>query len=239
MPKGPIVTHEIQAFIASIYGKHPKWKAKEVCNEVRSLLRKNNPKLPSEWPSLSTVQKVLATVRKNMKEMPLDPRDKPWSTPSMVKYPIPPEALPAVLIVWFWVRENLDIDLTIREAQWVARLYATAKNIPIVVLSFISRAHAATEMIYERIGAPYESKHNLDFLLYSFMTKRETTDEWVEKVLERWDEGEEWYFSLSDREASILRSKFQTKQGERVAGFEVCEVMEEEAQNERPHTKTG
>ena len=116
MAKGPIVTAEVEALIASVYQNHPKWKAPEVRNEVGFILRKNKPDLPSNWPSLSTVQKVLAIVRKKMKETPVDPLDKPWSTASMAEYPIPAEALPFVLRLWVWTAENLNAKFTIRQA---------------------------------------------------------------------------------------------------------------------------
>jgi hypothetical protein len=64
MAKGPIITNAVEAIIAAVYQKHPKWKAPEVRNEVSHLLRKDNPQIPSGWPSLSSVQKFVLNVWK-------------------------------------------------------------------------------------------------------------------------------------------------------------------------------
>ena len=226
MAKGPIVTPRVEALIASVYQKHPKWKAPMVRNEVEGILHKRNPHLPIGWPSLSTVQKILATIRKSMREMPLDPRDKPWSTTSMADYPISPEALPLILHLWVWTRENLDIEFTIREAQWAARLYAAASKMPVNVFSIICRAHATTEMIYERIGASRKAWHSLDLLMFGLMTGQKITSERIEKMgLE--EEEEELYLALTEEERSVFEELFQH--------LELSELSFKEAQNERKH----
>lgn len=96
------MTPHIEALIASIYEKHPKWKAPAVRYEAISVLRKKDRTLPKDWPSLSTVQKILAKVRREAGKA--DPEDRPWSLGSLLEYPIPPEALPAVIKVY----EGLD-----------------------------------------------------------------------------------------------------------------------------------
>ena len=126
MAKAPLITNRVQALIAQVYQKHPKWKAPTVRDEVSFILRKRDPKLPLGWPSLSTVQKVLAKVRKT----PGDPKDKPFCLGTLVDNPIPPEALPMVLGVWAKRLEEAKPDkdgfsfqmtFTIRDALWVAR----------------------------------------------------------------------------------------------------------------------
>jgi hypothetical protein len=102
MAKGPLVTDAVEVLIAAVYQKHPKWKAPVVRNEVDFHLHKDNPKLPPGWPSLSTVQKVLAKVRKPRSP---DPQEKPWSIATLGDYPIPPEALPKVLELWKYTLE--------------------------------------------------------------------------------------------------------------------------------------
>lgn len=154
MAKGPIITHRVELLIASVYDKHPKWKAPEIRNEVSFHLHKENPKLPSGWPSLSTVQKLLAIARKTRKELPIDPQDKPWSTATLDQYPIPPEALPAVLKV---LRYNIEKGkgVTIREAKWVSRLSAIKQAIN--QLSTVASFFAETEQLDELIGRPFDS----------------------------------------------------------------------------------
>jgi hypothetical protein len=198
MARGPIVTDQVQVLIASVYKKHPKWKAPEVRNEVSFLVRKNNPKLPSNWPSLSTVQKILATVRKNMKELLPSPRDKPWSTASMVKYPIPPEALPSVLQTWAWVRENTTGIFTIRQAQWVARLYAITKDIGL--LAFMSRNHATMEFLSETTEVSYIDCHNVDLTLFGLVIEQEITPERQKRILRL---SEEQWLALKEAEEFV------------------------------------
>jgi len=172
MAKGLIVTTEVEAFIASIYQKHPKWKAKEVRNEVVALLRKNNPKLPSGWPSLSTVQKVLATVRKNIKETPIHPEDKPWSMGTLNEYPIPPDAIPAVLKVLSLVVEtnlknkNDDLFFSIRQAKWAARLSHFISDISDLFI-WASR-YAIKEKAFQIIDKPMDSTVEYDRSLIGF-----------------------------------------------------------------------
>lgn len=150
MAKGPPITDGVEAVIAAVYQKHSKWKAPAVRNEVDCILHKGNPKLPPRWPSLSAVQKVLATVRK-----PHDnPQDKPWSTATLDSYPIPPEVLSVVLKV-----RKLCIEkgqgFSIREAKWVARLSALEQDTE--RLSFKASRHARTELMFELIGRPFDS----------------------------------------------------------------------------------
>lgn len=154
MAKGPIVTTEVEAFIASVYQKHLKWKAKEVHNEVSHILHKQDSKLPHGWPSLSTVQKVLATVRKNMKETPVDPQDNPWSMGTLDQYPIPPEAIPVVLRVWKFRFEN-NASFMIRDAKWVARLSGVIADTQ--KLSSEVENYALRERMCELIKRPFNS----------------------------------------------------------------------------------
>ena len=162
MPRGPIVTAEVEALIAAIYQKYrSRWKAPAVRNEVSYILRKDNPKLSPGWPSLSAVQKVLATVRK-----PHDnPQEKPWSTDSLDSYPIPPDALPVVLKVWKSRIEKGE-GFTIREAKWTARLSGLITGLitDIEALSAKTSQYARMELMYDIIGQPFDSTH-LDRLL--------------------------------------------------------------------------
>ena len=167
MAKGPIVTDRVEALIASVHQKHPKWKAPMVRNEVSFFLRKENPKLPSSWPSLSTVQKVLAKVRRRLKELPVDPQDKPWNMGTLDEYPMPPDAILAVLNVWRFDEEQkhkfgkqgyakFPFGLTIRRAKWASRLSRVIMD-DTQRLSFWARQYADIEQIYQRVGHPFDS----------------------------------------------------------------------------------
>ncbi|MGA2669907.1 MAG: hypothetical protein ABSF21_00595 [Dehalococcoidia bacterium] len=158
MAKGPIVTPEVEALITSIYMKHPKWKAPGIRNIVEGTIRKNNRKLPKGWPSLSTVQKSLAEVRRNMANP--SPEDEPWSTAEINKYPElkieppTPEALEVLFKVWK-SRISRGDTFTIREAKWTARLSMFEQDTK--RLSFIASRHARTELIFELISRPFNS----------------------------------------------------------------------------------
>jgi len=167
MAKGPLVTPKVEALIASIYEKNPKWKAPRVRYEVISILHKHDPSLPKDWPSLSMVQKVLAKVRKEVGKT--NPKDARWSLGSLIEYPIPPEALPAVTKVY----EELDpwsafVDtaygsFTVREALWVARLYKIIDE-PDLVLDWAYQ-YAVEERYSEIMGKPLNTFDLDDFLL--------------------------------------------------------------------------
>jgi len=227
MAKGAYLTPRIKKLVAKIYLENhrqigPTKAREELLEKMRGegLDKIFGP----DFPGVSSVSKLLKEYdeRYEGQSPELKELDKPWSTISMSKYPIPPEALPAVLQLWVWTRENLDIEFTIREAQWVARLYAVTKNIPI--LSFISRAYAATEMICEQIGASYESRHSLDLKMFGLMTGQEITPERQEKIL---GEGEEeWFLGLSDEEWSDMQQTLEQSGLNGSVRFELIKVIE-------------
>jgi len=181
MAKGPLVTDAVEALIAAVYQKHPKWKASEVRNEVDYRLHKDNPKLPPGWPSLSTVQKVLAKIRKK-NELPPAPQAKPWSTATLGDYPIPPEALPRVLELWRF-RLDRGEKLSIREAKWAARLSAVKPPEYKIMyegqecslegvhwLHLLADWYSHSEIIYEILDRPFDADV-LDRLLMGLPTK--------------------------------------------------------------------
>jgi len=161
MAKGPLVTDKVEVIITSVYRKHTKWKALAVRNEVSCILRKENPELSPKWPSLSTVQKVLAKVRK-----PKDsPQDKPWSTATLDRpdsYPISSEALPVVFKVWKFQIEKGNA-LTIRQAKWTARLSKVVSEDTksplgyLGLLSYWAGLYARTELMFDLIDRPFDS----------------------------------------------------------------------------------
>lgn len=155
MAKGPIITHRVEGLIASIYQKHPKWTAPMVRNEVSHLLREDNPKLPPDWPSLSTVQKILATVRKKRNELLLDPQEKPWSLATLDSYPIPPDVLPAVLKARKRWAEDEEKEFSVRMAKWAARLSGLTEY-PLI-LAEIADFYATYEKLFELIEQPFDT----------------------------------------------------------------------------------
>lgn len=161
MPKGPVITPEIETLITSVYRKHPEWKAPRIRNEVESILFEKKLGFPRGWPGLSAVQKVLATVRKNI-EKP-SPEDKPWSMGTLGDFPIPPQAMSAVLNV-FKLRLARGEPFSIRDAKWVSRFSSAIVPIwkhtamsggcieDVKMLSWFARLYAGTEADAEIAG---------------------------------------------------------------------------------------
>jgi len=169
MPRGPLITAEVELLIAGVYRKHPRWKAREVRDEVEYLLRKRGGRAPRGWPSLSAVQRVLARIHKSEKGLLNNPQEQPWSIGTLEQAPIHPQALPVVLQAW---KSHMEAGrgFTVRQAKWVARLSGTEK-----ALTEIPDLIAGAEMLYEQVGrAP-------DFTVF-------------DKLLAgwRWDSVEEW-----------------------------------------------
>ncbi len=179
MAKGQIVTAEVENLVVKMYrAHHGKWKAPRVRNEVESELRdravKNHKSIPDErFPSLSTVQKILAVERK-----PGSKEDEPWDISTLGKYPIPPEAVPIVLDVSI----ESEQPFTIREAKWLGFLYkllimVTSQQGQAASVSFfggIAKFYATTERIAELTGK--KSPSIMDKILCDFLTKRETLE---------------------------------------------------------------
>jgi hypothetical protein len=185
MAKGPEITDEVKALASKLHEEHPKWTNSMIRNELLSIMHQRKPSLPKNWPSKYSIDRIMPEIREQVRQSRLSPNpvDGPWSTTTMGEYYIPPEALPTVLALWGWMRETLDYHLTIREAQWAARLNAAADKVPIGEFSLYCRAHATTEMIYERIGASREPWPHLDLIMLRRIFGTKMTREHEEKIL--------------------------------------------------------
>jgi len=171
MAKALVVTPEVEALIIAAHHQNTTWTAEEVRNWVRGELQNPKsiyftPRWPEypDWPSLSKVQKILATAKQNASKPEILNWDKPWCMGTLNEFPIPLEALSAVNAVWLF-RLAKDEGFTIREAKWVARLsamegfpYNPAKAIRNAgSLSIFSQLYASNELMYELAGHPYDS----------------------------------------------------------------------------------
>lgn len=130
MAKGPHITNEVRILIAKLHEQHPKWTNTMIRNEVLSIVHKGDPSLPKDWPSKHSIDRIMPEIRYRARLRKLKPTygDLPWTIQSMTTCPIPPEALPSVLRVWFAAREK-GRALSIRDAEWVSRLYAAIDNV--------------------------------------------------------------------------------------------------------------
>jgi hypothetical protein len=92
-------------------------------------------------PAISTMKKMISQARNTDP----NPEDSPWHMTTLKKFPIVPEALPYVLEAWLLsLREGFP--LTIREAEWVSRLYALFKG-DIGTLRQVARFYAEVELL--------------------------------------------------------------------------------------------
>ena len=204
MAKGPQITDEVKALIYKLHEKHPKWTNTMIRNEVLGIVHEKDKSLPREWPSKYSIDRIMPEIRDQVRQNKLkpDPVDEPWSMTTMGEYYIPPETLPTVLALWGWMRETLDYHLTIREAQWAARLHVVADKIPIDEFSIYCRAYSATEMIYERIGAARKPWPHLDLTMLKYIFGTEMTPEHEAKILGKDQKvADELIFTLSEKEA--------------------------------------
>jgi len=236
MAKGPIITAKVRQLIAEVYLQYPKWRAKEIRKEVSKRLVNENPISRPDWPGLSIIQKELVSIRRRNNEMAAESQglDGPWGTSNLAEYPISPEALPSVLQVWVYVRENMNKPFTIREAQWAGRLYATAKDI--ATLAKFALRHALNERIMfisgNTLGICYEE--NLD--IFSHITEQEITCERESKIYGVIEN--DW---LGWLRLMVTLNKYGIKEMllEGYTREEVKQKFEETYQNERVNTVKG
>ncbi|MFC1988051.1 hypothetical protein ACFLVH_05900 [Chloroflexota bacterium] len=193
----------VDELIAKIHLENPLWKAPKVHKEVLARLHdKNDPYYEPylddpDWPRKNTVYKHLKKIQGADKARPTESKelDKPWSIGALVKYPIPPESLPAVLRV-FYAERRTDAAtdeyfrrgqcyLTIRQVLWIARLSPLFKYPTLAVadspkqdiaqyakfdlvtakLFQFARMYASEEMISEVLGKPPDTS-NFDIGFY-------------------------------------------------------------------------
>lgn len=168
MAKGPALTDEVTGLITSVHRKHLKWKAPMVRNEVESLLLERNPNMLRGFPSLSSVQKVLATVRK--KELDDLPQDKSWTLDALRDNPVPPQALPKVFEIWLTKQANpLSPPLSIREARWIVQLSSMTEDMEL--LRLVAEICADRELIGELTNTPQLSMPTMILHIYSHLAK--------------------------------------------------------------------
>lgn len=117
------------------------------------LLVQYNGKKRIKIPKPSTIEKVLGNLPRE-----LDKRDGPWNVLSLTEFPIPAAALSTVLRAWAAMREAKDRQLTIREAQWIARLYVATERWSFDYLINIAIMYAEDE----RLTTPPNPSRRID-----------------------------------------------------------------------------
>lgn len=151
MAQGQRLTKEHKNYIAEIYHQHPDWVAKEVREQFHRHFG-----LKGEWPGLSAIQKAVHDIREadNKRSLEAKAFDELWSLGSLSDHPIPPEAMPIVMSVYKKALAENE-ELTIREAQWIARLYKIIDP-PDLVWDW-AWEYAITEWISEVTNTPFDT----------------------------------------------------------------------------------
>jgi hypothetical protein len=148
---GPWIKPETEQLVLATWlimnKKGQKPTAKEVMKYVDAQLKAEN-KHHLRTPGIRKTQNILMLARKELEKRSEEQKelDTPWTVGSAIRHGINPEAMPAVLRVW---RLNMaaGIQLTVREARWVAQLYALFSNIH--ELREFASQYASAEQIYE------------------------------------------------------------------------------------------
>jgi len=228
MPKGPVLTSEVTGLIGIIHREHPDWKSPRVQMEVQYLLREDaqkrkQPPPPDNWPGQSVVQKVLSTIRNNEKRLLDSPLGKPWNLDALSDNAVPPEILPKLFAVWFYMQENpYSPPLTIREARWVTQLSSMTDSVEL--LYAVATTCAQFELIGELTGTPQLSSPHRVLFIYSLLARM--SEEEYEKHSQAIYKEEHVTESLRQQTIELLRE---------LCGSDFATVMKKEMENERKH----
>lgn len=139
------------------------------------LLKQYKGKKRVKIPKVSTIEKMLGRLPKEPETI-----DGPWSIHSLSDFPIPAEALPSVLRLSVAKRENVARDLTIREAQWIARLYSIVRDDR--RLAIFSSLYARDERIAQT-NPELIPDESLDLALFEAMTGQTIDSKRAAKIL--------------------------------------------------------
>jgi hypothetical protein len=132
MARGNVLTPGIKKLIVKVYLEHPEWHTRKIREEVINQYHQvsriyDDP----NWPGLSVIQKELAKIRKKKSELPPEESelDNPWDVGSLLKYNIPPQAIPTLLQIRKTQDDFSEWPLTIRQARWIGRLHSLTGDI--------------------------------------------------------------------------------------------------------------
>jgi len=130
-------------------------------------------------PKVSTIQKMLGKLPKE-----IDDIDRHWSVLSLARFPIPPDALGTVLRAWVAVRETMERNLTIREAQWIARLYVATERVSFDYLVNIAIMYAEDERLTPFPNPSMRADiDSLDLSLFEAVTAQKVDSKRATKIL--------------------------------------------------------
>ena len=131
MPRGqgrghsPNTKKGIITLIVKYKVENPGWSAKDIQQEL--LERANRKK--SYIPQVRTIQGIIVRNRDKIKQLQSDSRQHPWSLGILDEHRLPLESVPVLLEIQSQRIKSKMRPLTVREAEWGARLYTTITNL--------------------------------------------------------------------------------------------------------------
>ena len=131
---------------------------------------KRELKWEGKAPEIEVLERKISWYRNHSTD---SPEEKTWSTATLEDYPVPPEAVAAILKVWqHRIHTEWDDDVlkplpgvTIREAKWISRLASYVDDTQ--KLSEMAKAYASLEMTDDVIERTYDSTF-MDWILMGF-----------------------------------------------------------------------
>ena len=151
MPRGPKIKRHILEYIFTEALRSKDLDRLILAHRIQGNLESIGEIVPAE----ETIVKKISEARNSAEN-----EDSPWHVSSMSKYEIPPEALPVIMKAWAesFLREK---PLTIRQVQWIARLYKLLEDKDLDVLINYASRYAHYERISKLVGK--QPKTQIDF----------------------------------------------------------------------------
>jgi len=195
-----ILTPDIERLIASHVSANRK-KSPEQRTPRKILAYEIQQEIARRWkeqvPELSTLEKRIS----HYGSIPEEPFDRLFSLASLLEHPIPPEAMPTVMAIY---KKALPIvkrgkqtymivpregELTIREAQWIARLYKLIDD-PDLLWDW-AWFYAQQEWLAEVTGKPFDfPEFDLELMENPQWARNERTE--FEREIAIWDIAEKY-----------------------------------------------
>lgn len=181
---------------------------KTLAHEIQKELRESGQL--KKVPKLGTLEKAISQCIKTW-----NPIDDPWDifTLRHKEWEIPFDTLPIVLNFWAWNLHNRDVQITIREGQWAARLSSLANCMPPEFFSIVVDAYATAEMLAESPDGSQDIGQLFDLIAWHCFAKAETDSPELEKLLEKlWQKirlPQALYLTATSDEATDLRERYR------------------------------
>jgi hypothetical protein len=222
-----LLSPETKAIIARVYRENPKQKAPQVRLKVWKITHEEDRALPKNWPSLSSIQKELAIIRRKMNEP--SPEDMPWTLDTLRDKPLPAEALSKVLQIWLTNQESPSYPvLTIREARWIAQLSSMTEDEDTELLRMMAEICAEWELIGELTNTAQLSEPATMLYVYSRLTR-----------MPEEEEKEHHEAILKEKHPSVAGTRREkTMKGlEAIYGKDVLKTVKPKSKNKKGGTK--